>query len=642
MSRQLRCPNCGGEHTLVNPGITMLVCEFCKTVVYWDDETALRTGSQSILPEADTRLFMHATGTLSGKRYDVAGHLRYDHGRGTWDEWYLQLEDGSVAWLSEDGRQLSLELPVRLDAAVPPAGQLQLGQAVSLEQVVYSVREVGSATCVGGEGQLPFTLLPGEQYPYADVATMDGARFATLEYDNDPGTAPTAFAGQVLDHSQLTVDDERPPSTAGSHEGQHIRCPNCNGPLEVAPGREVETKVCEYCGAQNDLTGAAAVVMGVNPQGYDPGFYFEIGQPCQFNGQGYEVCGRMLYEDDEGYQAKEYLLHNAEVGYLWLAEEQNHFLLNSPTHEAPQADPFRMIPKQPVQVGQQVFRFFEAGRSRLVYVDGSLPWLARTGDLNYYADLMAPPQLFQVESDGQEVEYFRGQYTTPAEVWAAFGLDTPPPKPWGVNPAQPFSRGAVATTLMWLGGLFAVVNLALLMWSLAVGGEEVFSKKFGEQQYLKEYMSDPFAIGPSPVLNLTISAPRLNNSWMSLQAALVDSEMKVVEELEGDISYYHGVEGGESWSEGDRRSTRYFRAPKAGSYQLLLKVSCGSGNRGPCRGERLRVSIRQGEVLTRYFLGGFVICLLFPLFEIFRRHGFEKRRWAAVVEDDDDDDDSDW
>ena len=42
MSRELRCPNCGGEHTLVNPGITMLVCEYCKTVVYWDDETALR------------------------------------------------------------------------------------------------------------------------------------------------------------------------------------------------------------------------------------------------------------------------------------------------------------------------------------------------------------------------------------------------------------------------------------------------------------------------------------------------------------------------------------------------------------------------------------------------------------------------
>ena len=94
MGRDLRCPNCGGEHHLVNPGITMLVCDFCKTTVYWDADAVAKLGRQSILPEADTRLFLHATGKLYGTGFSVVGHLRYDHGRGCWDEWYVQLDDG--------------------------------------------------------------------------------------------------------------------------------------------------------------------------------------------------------------------------------------------------------------------------------------------------------------------------------------------------------------------------------------------------------------------------------------------------------------------------------------------------------------------------------------------------------------------
>ena len=54
---------------------------------------------------------VHATGSLDGRGYQVVGHVRYDHGRGAWDEWYLQMDDGGVAWLSEDERKLSLDIP---------------------------------------------------------------------------------------------------------------------------------------------------------------------------------------------------------------------------------------------------------------------------------------------------------------------------------------------------------------------------------------------------------------------------------------------------------------------------------------------------------------------------------------------------
>jgi hypothetical protein len=639
MSRQLQCPNCGGEHTLVNPGITMLVCDYCKTVVYWGEQTALQTGRQSILPEADTRLFMHASGKLMGRGYEVAGHLRYDHGRGTWDEWYLQMDDGGVAWLSEDERKLSLEQFLRPDPSMPAPGQLQPGHPVTLDGVGYTVREVGTATCAGGEGQLPFTVLPGEQYPYVDLASHDGTQFATLEYDQEG--APRCFTGQVLDHETLSVNDERPPSTAGSHQGKHIECPNCAAPLEVSSAGEVQTQVCEYCGAQNDLTGAEATVMGVNPKDYDPGFWFEIGQGGTFRNKRYEICGRMLFEDDEGYETREYLLYNPEDGYLWLAEEKGHFVLNRPTQQAPAYDPFRMAPKQGVKVGTSTFQFYEWGTSKLVYVDGALPWQACSGDRSNYADLIAPPQMFGVETDGSEVEYFLGWYMTGEEVYKAFEIKERPPRAVGVHPAQPYKRSAAATILMIVGLLFAVVNLGLVGWSMVSKGRLLISETFSAQRYLREATSEPFKVGADKIMAMRIDAP-LNDSWLALDVALLDVDKSiVVGEADGEISYYSGVEGGESWSEGNRSTTNYFRAPPPGTYKLILKASSGSGISGGARGEPLSIRLYQGGAVTRYFLAAFIITFLVPFFIIARKFLFEKQRWAPVVGGDDDDDE-DW
>ncbi len=163
----------------------------------------------------------------------------------------------------------------------------------------------------------------------------------------------------------------------------------------------------------------------------------------------------------------------------------------------------------------------------------------------------------------------------------------------------------------------------------------IFNKKFSANDYLKESLSEPFTVGPQRVMGLKIAAP-LNNSWLALQVALVNSADQVVQEMESDISYYQGVEGGESWSEGSRTSTTYGIAPPPGTYRLLFKGAGGTGNAGSAGQERLQVALVQGVVLTRYFLAAFIITLLFPLFEIVRKRMFETRRWAAVIEDDDD------
>jgi hypothetical protein len=638
MRRQVRCPNCGGGHTLVNPGIFMLVCDYCQTSFYWDKDRVAKMGERSVLPESDSLLFLGASGKILGKRYQVVGHVRYEHYRGSWDEWYLDIGGTKAAWVSEDERNLTLERRITPDEPIAPVEQLTAGMRVRLSGRVFTIREVGRAKCAGGQGQLPFPVLPGEEYPYLDLATADGQQFATLEWD-EAGNLH-AFLGRPLTRDQISLDTPKPEVERDeSHGAGDVECPNCGAPLEKPTGRVVETLVCTYCGANNDLTGAAARTMGVNPKGTDPRFRFEIGDQGRFEGADYEVCGRLFARDEEGYESREYLLWNPQRDYLWLAEEDGHYLLLKPTRQVPDPDPLTagplLGPKSPIRVGGKEFAFYETCNEQLAYVDGALPWLASVTQGFGSARMIAPPQVFEMEFEGGEVEYFQGSYMEAEAVWQAFGRKPPAPAAKGVHPAQPFERSPLAATLMWVGGIFALVNLALAAWSiLDIGQERIFEQHFDPGDYLEEGLSDPFQLGSGRVVRLALSAP-VDNSWLALDLALVDPDGRVQAEAGGEVAYYHGYDDG-PWSEGSQDSDSYFQAPGPGTYRLIVHGEAGDG-----QAPGLTVRLYQGGMLTRYFLVLAVVSGLFWLFEFYRHWLFEARRWAPVMEDDDDDDDDD-
>lgn len=156
-----------------------------------------------MLPEGFTRLYRGATGTLRGTRFEVLGRVRYGFERGFWDEWYVRLEDGDTAWVTEDDHLLALETELAEADAIDP--DLQIGQVITLAGVPYLILEVGQARCLGIEGQVPRGVLPDETYAYVDGASVDGKRTMGIERDDDP---PTVFVGERLQHEDVVLDDE--------------------------------------------------------------------------------------------------------------------------------------------------------------------------------------------------------------------------------------------------------------------------------------------------------------------------------------------------------------------------------------------------------------------------------------------------
>jgi len=201
---QIKCPSCGAEHDVSNPGIVTIVCEYCGSAIYWDEEKVKDAGKQSILPEGFSRLYRGATGRLYHKRFFVLGRARYSFGKGFWDEWFLEFDNGTIGWLSEDNHEFTLEKRAA-SKKIPDFSKLSPGYRITARKMQFVIEEVGRAECLGVEGDLPKFVVSGEKYAFADASTPDGQYTLTIEYDETP---PTIFFGRWIKPSALTLDDE--------------------------------------------------------------------------------------------------------------------------------------------------------------------------------------------------------------------------------------------------------------------------------------------------------------------------------------------------------------------------------------------------------------------------------------------------
>ncbi|MFH1982446.1 MAG: DUF4178 domain-containing protein [Pseudomonadota bacterium] len=204
-AQAISCPSCGATQDVLNPGVITVVCEYCGNAVYWDKEKIRSAGKQSILPEGFSRLYRGATGSLDKQRFVVMGRVRYSFGKGFWDEWFLEFNDGSIGWLTEDNHELALQTRTAPER-IPEFEFLHPGKTIAIgKDTTVVVREVGRATCIGVEGALPIAAVTGESYMFADAGTPDGKAIFGIEYDADP---PTVFIGKWLKYGDLTLDDE--------------------------------------------------------------------------------------------------------------------------------------------------------------------------------------------------------------------------------------------------------------------------------------------------------------------------------------------------------------------------------------------------------------------------------------------------
>ncbi len=633
MRLALQCPTCGASHSLRNPGVVVVVCEYCRTTLYREG-AALRAGKRSLVAEPPSAIRVGETGRVQGERVTVLGRVQFEHDGGRWDEWLLQTDDGSERWLVEDEKQYTLEIPFK---GPLPSGAFDAsaGDRLLLGGSYYSVRWVGQATCTGGEGQLQRDFLPGETYRYVDGVHDSGRGVFTLE--KSPKGALEAWIGRPIPFAAVQFTSPSgptsPPPRAGAtpmgrKAARAISCTQCGGSLPLPEkGNRVLTLGCLYCDAVLNLAEQHPRMAGYRSRASQLDFSLEIGDSGTIRGESFEVLGRLVYSEAGSDRTWEYLLWSEKVGYRWLDNYCGNWSVSTPVKQGPSwSMVLELRPKEGIEVAGTSLRFFERGSLHLDYVDGALPWAATIGETTNYATLIAPPIGLTLEKTGNEVECFRSRHVDGAELLESFGRQERHAPPWVIGALTPNPLARWELPLISMVGLFALLNLVLAAFALAPG-TDVMSLHLPADWMKDGVTSLPFEVPEGTrVLGLHTQAD-VDNSWVYVTGELLDASGESVVAVTGqELSRYEGYEGGEKWTEGSRSDRRLLRSPPAGSYRMAI-------SREGDESVSVNLRLTRGDRTVRYpLILGFLL-LLYPLVAVFRSGNFENRRWGGSGED---------
>jgi hypothetical protein len=201
-------------------------------------------------------------------------------------------------------------------------------------------------------------------------------------------------------------------------------------------------------------------------------------------------------------------------------------------------------------------------------------------------------------------------------------------KPVTIGPMQPFTGANLGIPWLLMTMLLFVLAIGL---AVMLPGRTVLEKTFdlaseppvaGGPDNGRISFSEPFDLTGRHNLVVKAYAP-ISNTWVSISGDLVEESTGGVYSFEFPIEYYSGVDGGESWSEGSQRKSRYLARPDAGRYTLRLESQWEPGKSVP----PVQIVVREGVFRWPYFILAFLAISVFPILALIRRFAFESERW---------------
>jgi predicted RNA-binding Zn-ribbon protein involved in translation (DUF1610 family) len=612
------CPGCGAEIRFQWAGAVQTVCGHCGSVLVRRGVDLEKVGRVSEPPPATSPVQIGTRGTFDGVAFTVVGRIAYAYERGFWSEWHLAFSDGRSGWLSDAQDEYAVSF-LSPPAPLPPPEALRPGERLALGGAWYTVSTLTRARYAGVEGELPFEYWDHAEVPFVDL-TGPGGTLATLDYGQDP---PLLFQGRYVSFAELDLRNLRDAGERRAEGADALNCPSCGGTVTIRLPGETVNAVCRYCQSVLDARSPGLAVLQsfrdravVEPK-------IRLGSTGRMHGAEWTVLGfqqQTISVEGIRYSWREYLLHAPERGFRYLTEFDGHWNDVVPLRDAPSI----------VGRGQQArvrargtwFRHFQRATAETTFVLGEFPWQVRVGDRAQVDDFVAPPLMLSREQTSHEVTWSIGQYTPRQRIWDAFGLTGTPPHPRGVYANQPPPHPG-PERLWYAFAAFAALLLVLLLVSSA-GARQVYAARgtyaAADSAGQNVLVTDPFTITGRPSrLEVEVDTD-VSNAWALFEMTLVDERTGRTRDFSREVSYYHGHDGQERWSEGSPRGAASVPRVPPGRYRLIVAPQ------GPADVSYSIRAIHGTPALSLYLLG-FLALLVPPVWRTAVRAGFERSRW---------------
>ncbi|HEY3351445.1 MAG TPA: DUF4178 domain-containing protein [Thermoanaerobaculia bacterium] len=673
-ARAAQCPNCGAE-VLFSAGSSLVtICRQCRSAIARRGANleAIGVVAELVPTSSPFKVGMRSRGSNTVKPFAIVGRLQLSTGEGTWDEWHVALADGGFAWLAEAQGGFWMMLPLK-PPPVPEWSAITPGQSLDLGAYGrYAVAEVRQATYVSAEGDLPFIAPPGSVFRYADISGADGS-LGTLDYGDDPGL-DGFYVGRKLELAELGIEGLTAwKDRKSSAKAQALNCPACGGALELRDPANTVRIACSHCGSilggkdETSPPDKFAVIRKLTAVPFKPSI--PPGASGVLNGHPYTVLGAVQKEttsDGTTYLWVEYLLKEQKTeAYHWLAESNGHFTLLEPVPGGGVEATARYA-----TYGGARYRIFSRSRASVRAVVGEFYWAVKKGETTTATDYVAPPRMLSSESGAAESAWTEGVYVPQGDVAAAFP-SAALPSPSGVGAAQPWPHEGTSHLwwrTAWILALAAIVVFAVAKvtapkrvvfdhtydlvdsdrmlyaergsaaaaggWAQqtipapkpsAVALNPVAAREAREEAEAAQrvILSEPFETNRTANLEAVIWSPTDNN-WVGVGVSLIAEGTGDVRSFGLVSDRYHGVDGGESWSEGSQsRTVRVSRVP-AGKWVARLDPESERGKAPP----QFRIRLTSGVPHLSHLIWTLVFLLVPPFLLVFSRLSWEGRRWA--------------
>lgn len=648
------CPACGAPVEFKSGQSVVVICGYCRSAVARTDRGLNDLGKVAELVETGSPLDIGVRGKWKDQNFELTGRAQLGHEMGgQWDEWYATFSNGWLGWLAEaQGRfYMTFQYPIPDGVQVPAFDQRQLGQPIQglPWNTPLIVAETGRATALGAKGEIPYLLTPGETYFYADLSGTNRS-FGTLDYNESP---PLVFLGQEVTLAELGITTTRAPEREERRVGAaQLGCPHCGGPLELRAPDKTERVTCPNCNSLLDVThGQLQFLKTLKPPSWQP--VIPLGSTGDVPEGKMTVIGAMQRSvtiEGVTYFWSEYLLYNPQIGFRWLVNSDNHwnYVQAVPPGEITESAKF-------ANYKGKNYKIFQDAAARVEYVFGEFYWKVEVGEQVRGVDYVAAPYMLSKEvstiyiSDPKdpskqrraagEINWSLGTYVTVPQIEKSFSVKDLP-RPSNIAPNQPYKHKWIYKYWLAFLALLLVVGFGTMAFSGST--KEVFTQTVNlgplpNADGTQVFFSQPFELGGRRNIRIVGESP-VQNTWVYLEGDLINEETGVVQSFPIDISYYQGVEDGESWTEGGQTDSAYTSAMPAGRYILRLE---GQWERWQ---QPATVQIRIEQNVTHGFnlLVALIVLSIVPFAMLIYHISFERRRWSESMftetgSDDDDD-----
>ncbi len=645
------CPQCGGDVPIYNRFTHQAVCEYCHSVVVYGEDAVKVRGKMSVLPASALKIPLYGQGSIQGKNFMVLGRIRYKWERGIWDEYFLGFDDGSLMWLTEDDAEIYLENVGKFPKNTIDWEAISPGKSVELVGKNWIITEKNTAVCVGGEGQLPFELVEGEALKFFECENDDG-EVGTYEIDEDgekffygkrinynelnlpepdiPGeviSAKPAKEGEFLTQISGTVRALSCKSCGGAmvvetKDGvpDAVKCPYCGfveklgektiicnycqTEISLKSGQEAGSVTCPSCNSliNPDTSEIIATLNELNnalsrvPKSqYVLANVVPLGTKITLEGVKYEVIGRIVYNyydsiQEEGGYYTEFMLFNAQKGYLWLECSDGHWSYGRKiplsSHLQKQIGNYRL--NYP-GINKPFKKYNGNIRSKIIYVEGELPWVAKIGDMSKVIEYASPPYSVSIEESTGEIELYLMTYLPVKELKQNLEVPEeqkkklPRPSSWPA-PNKPYPEWKKA--LQRMSFLVGILSLVLLLY-----GEFSKTLLYKETVPLSNLISvsqdEPppsfvlnnkksIDLQGAKILDIDLSYRRggETNFWLYFDIEIIDPEtQEAVGWIGAELSHYSGYDNEGYWEENNLSSNTSIRIENLQAVFATLTLS---------------------------------------------------------------------